>query len=293
MRRLAAVVAATLALGLAACGGDDDEPTAIQAPSTCVAPAGRDDATITSGGVERTFLQDVPPGATSGAPLVIGLHGYGASGAHFQLASKLLATAQEEGFVLLTPDALPDANGYASWDTWPTSADVRFVEDLIGHAVRELCVDPGRVHVTGHSQGGFFISTLACTTADRIASVVPIAGMRPAPPGCAPAEPVALLAFHDTGDAIVPYDGGLPVNLAAKLGLPAEGPSIPEIVEAWAELHEGVAVRLETTRRYDHGWPEEANEMMWAFFERTTRCRRTSASCPGVQAAPVLRRASS
>jgi len=272
VRRRAGAALLVLAVVVGGCGGDDrrgDGEQADAAPSrSCAPPEGQLEATLTSSGEERTFLQDVPPHTEAGAPLVIGLHGFGASGALFLLATGIVETAHEHGFVLLTPDALPDDQGDASWRIDPASKDVRFIEDLIDHAVAELCVDPDRVHLTGHSQGGFLISTLACTSADRITSVGPVAGLRPAPDGCAPAEPVPLLAFHDTGDAIVPYDGGLPPALAERLGLPVDGPSIPEIVDAWAARNAGVTVELETTSRYDHGWPAEANELLWSFFSR-------------------------
>lgn len=294
MRRAATVVVASL-LVVAACGSggdrDDDEiapaNTTTAPAATCTATAGHAEATITTGGVERSFTQDVPDGATRGAPLVVGLHGYGASGAMFHLGTGILDTAYEHDFVLIAPDALPDADDQPSWDLSPASADVRFVEDLIDFAVEELCVDATRVHLTGHSQGGFLIAVLACTSADRITAVAPVAGLRDAPGGCTPAEPVPMLAFHDRGDPIVPYDGGLPRDLARRLHLPAEGASIPAIVDAWRERNPGVAVELRTTEGFGHGWPPEANELIWAFFSSAapdgdavaTRCRRPTASC--------------
>ncbi|HYD10271.1 MAG TPA: hypothetical protein VEA78_09215, partial [Acidimicrobiales bacterium] len=141
--------------------------------------------------------------------------------------------------------------------------------DLIDFAIDELCVDPDRVHVTGHSQGGFLISTLGCTSADRITSVAPVAGMRPAPGGCTPADAVPLLALHGTDDDVVRYDGGLPPDLARALHLPAGSPSIPDIVDAWRAEHPGVPVELRTTTGVGHGWPPDANEQIWAFFSST------------------------
>jgi polyhydroxybutyrate depolymerase len=261
-----------LALLAAACGADEDAaapaaPVERRDGTACEAPAGHAESSITTGGAERTFLQDVPDDATSGAPLVIALHGYGASGAMFHLGTGILETAHEHGFVLLAPDALPGDDDHPSWNLSPASADVRFIEDLVDHAIAALCVDPDRVHVTGHSQGGFLISTLACTSAERITSVATVAGLRAAPGGCTPADSVPLLAFHDRGDRIVPYDGGLPRDLARRLHLPAGGPSIPELVEAWTARHPGVTVELRTTDGRGHGWPPEANEEIWAFFD--------------------------
>ena len=273
MRRAAAPLVLALLLGVA-CGSDDDDvvdqvaqTTTTTASDACEAPAGHAEASITTGGVERTYLQDVPDDATADAPLVVALHGYGASGAMFHLGTGILDTAHEHGFVLLAPDALPDEEDHPSWNLSPASADVRFVEDLVDHAIAELCVDPDRVHVTGHSQGGFLISTLACTSADRITSVATVAGLREAPGGCTPADPVPLLAFHDRGDRIVPYGGGLPRDLARRLHLPAGGPSIPDLVDAWTARHPGVTVELRTTDGLGHGWPPEANEEIWAFFD--------------------------
>eukprot|EP01049_Picozoa_sp_SAG25_P010281 SAG25_NODE_1109_length_3950_cov_4.028564_2_plen_63_part_00 len=50
------------------------------------------------------------------------------------------------------------------------------MEALIDWLESNLCVDPDRVYVTGHSNGGQFAWAVAARLSDRIAAAVPSAG---------------------------------------------------------------------------------------------------------------------
>ena len=66
-------------------------------------------------------------------------------------------------------------------------------------------VDPYRIYVAGHSNGGFMSYRLACTHADRIAAIVSLAGATfDTPADCSPTEPVAVLQIHGTADDTCP-----------------------------------------------------------------------------------------
>jgi polyhydroxybutyrate depolymerase len=73
--------------------------------------------------------------------------------------------------------------------------DVEFVRRMIGLLEADLCIDRARLFATGLSNGAFMTSVVACSLADKIAAVAPVAGVRD-PAGCEPSRPVPLLAIH-------------------------------------------------------------------------------------------------
>ena len=160
----------------------------------------------------------VPPNldATKTYPLLVVLHGYGASGfvqSAFFGVSQLAATG--EAF-LIAPDGLTDSTNHQYWNADPDCCDFDHsgVDDVaylgtliddIAHAYPEI--DPARVFVLGHSNGGYMAYRLACARADAIASIGVLAGIATQLP-CAPSKPVNVLHMHGTADDMVPYAMG-------------------------------------------------------------------------------------
>lgn len=209
--------------------------------SSTVAP-GVERLETTSGGLERWYRRSVPAGhdGRQPVPVVVDLHGYG-SGADGQAeSSQLEAYGAVEGFVTVTPQGQGDMG---AWDPAPGSRDVVFVGELLDQVEQSLCVDAGRLFVTGSSNGAMLASTLACETSHRIAAVAAVAGVAVVE-GCEPERPVPILAVHGTGDTKVRYDGGLDPGVA-RLPLPDGSRtigdvrpraelSIPEVMAWWA-----------------------------------------------------------
>lgn len=219
------VLAAT-ALVLAGCGDDDEaasgppateaaDPTTTTtgpapgcAPGATVPAPGTERVELVAGGEERWYDRVVPSGYDGApTPLVVDLHGY-LSGAETQAAiSGWGALAEQEGFVVATPQG----NGELPyWNAVPHDDlpdDVAFVAAVVDDVAALVCVDPDRVYVDGFSNGAFLASLVACELADRVAAVGAVAGLL-VPEGCAPARPVPVLAVHGTADRYVPVDGG-------------------------------------------------------------------------------------
>ena len=230
---------------------------------------------------ERWYRQHVPE-RDGRLPLVVDLHGYSEGADRHASVTRFESLGDREGFVTVTPQGTGDL---PSWDLSTQGADVAFIGEMLDDVERSLCIDADRVFVTGHSMGGFFISTLDCAIADRIAAFAPVAGMRDIP-GCAQAHPVPVHVEHGTGDMTVLYEGGLSSGAAAILRMPEDGPSIPALVEAWAarngcagdrptERDEGNVTTITyrcgvELRRIDggpHEWPAGATERIWRFFD--------------------------
>ena len=87
----------------------------------------------------------------------------------------------------------------------------RTCADLIAEIQAELTIDPKRIALAGHSNGGFMSYRMACEQADVVAAIVSLAGVTFADPAdCAPSEPVSVVQIHGTFDDVVRYEGGGP-----------------------------------------------------------------------------------
>jgi polyhydroxybutyrate depolymerase len=207
-RRLAPLLVVTL---LAACAPAHDEGRPTNAPDqvACTPPRIAPDAPRTrrSGGEERRYLLSVPDGETpaGGFPLVISLHGHGSTATDHEANTSLAAQARARGLVVATPDALGDPARW-NFDRRPDGPDdYAFVAGLIDDLAREACIDPGRVHLAGSSNGAAFAGLLACRGDADIAAVAMV--IATVPPTCPPGRHPSMLTIRGTADATVPYAG--------------------------------------------------------------------------------------
>jgi polyhydroxybutyrate depolymerase len=118
---------------------------------------------------------------------------------------------------VLLPNGTTSIGGKAFWDSKGACCnfsgtpvdDVGYLSDVIDEAVAERPIDPDRIYLFGHSNGGFMSYRMACERADRIAAVAVLAGSDgPGVDGCRPTEPVSVLHLHGTDDEVIGYDGG-------------------------------------------------------------------------------------
>ena len=174
--------------------------------------------TDTLGGA-RPVTTVVPDGwtPTQKWPLILVLHGYGASGEAQTALLGIEARATQYGFVTLAPDGTRDPSGSLFWNATPACCDfgnvvvddVAYLTGLIDDAIAQLAVDPARVYVVGHSNGGFMAYRLACEKSAKINAVAVIAGaVNPDATVCGTPKPVNVLHIHGTADATIAYNGG-------------------------------------------------------------------------------------
>ncbi len=174
-----------------------------------------------------------PPAAHERPPLLVLLHGFGASGA---IQDAYLGVAREAtalGWVVLTPDGTKNGVGKRFWNASPSWCcdfeqrgidDVGYLTDLIDHATTRLGTDPDRVALLGHSNGGYMAHRMACARAPRIAAFASLAGGLPlSAADCAPERPVPALHIHGTLDPVVYYLGQVGTYVGAE-----------EVVRRWA-----------------------------------------------------------
>jgi polyhydroxybutyrate depolymerase len=247
------------------------------APDRC-APVRSGSRDVTLG--DRMYRVSVPD-VDGPLPLVVDLHGFGERVGSHASVTGFETLGAHEGFVTVEPQGLGTP---PRWDLAPDGPDARFIADVLDDVEAKVCIDAQRVYVTGHSMGAFLMSVLACSPlASRVAAWAPVAGLRDVPACATTGEPV--LVQHGTDDATVPYSGGLSPDASTILGLPADGPPIPDLVAAWAARngcggqapveHVGASASWlsygcdVTLRRIEHGphvWPPGATDAIWRFF---------------------------
>jgi polyhydroxybutyrate depolymerase len=237
--------------------------------------------------------------------LVIALHGRGGSGQRVMRATGFDAKADQHGFLLVAPDGTGDPRG---WHTGFASGgvidDVGFIGALIDTLAARYPVDPKRVYVAGHSNGGVLAHRIASDLSTRIAAAAIVAGAIGGRSGDGvvaqiepPRAPVPMMIVHGDADAVVPYDATALSRRGAQ-PIPA-----PEAARFWARANECAVIEpqrdtiaggrvlrdswesrcrapvvLLTVRGGDHGWPRtgrgppiDATDAIWEFLARHRR----------------------
>lgn len=162
----------------------------------------------------RPFAVEVPRAYAKGVatPLVVLLHGYGASGAAVEAWYRFQAIQDEgAGFLYVHPDGTPDRTGSRNWNYSPVHSypfDVDYLRALIDDVKARYSVDPRRVFVVGVSAGGHMAHRAGCELSSRVAAVISVAGqVLKNPEACAPTARVSALQVHGDADRVIPYDG--------------------------------------------------------------------------------------
>jgi polyhydroxybutyrate depolymerase len=168
--------------------------------------------------VARPYELVVPTGyqAEKPTPLLILLHGYGASALIQDGYWGIGLLAEEKTFLYAYPDGQVDESGKQFWnatdaccDFFQTETDdVAYVTAVIKDMQAQYNVDAKRIFVIGHSNGGFMSHRMACDRSELIAGIVSLAGATwEASAMCQPTAPVAVLQAHGTDDSSIAYDG--------------------------------------------------------------------------------------
>ena len=304
MGRLLSMAASFVVLaGLAACsspgrtaGGPPALPSSTSSPGLGLyagtRPAAAPHGSVTVGtirttdGLVRSYRLFVPDSRLDRAPLLVALHSGLGSAEQFEANSGFDGLAASHGFVVVYPEGtgfLPDGRGGArTWNAGdccgPAAArdvdDVGFVLAVVRAVSAAQPVDPDRVYLTGHSNGGMLAVRIACEAPGPFAAVA-VQSATLTVDECSPARPISLLQIHGTADGNVPFEGGLgngpaqvsyaPPRTAAATISAADGcarrttttvdPVNPDLVlERWRRCSAGSDVRFLAVTGAGHAW---------------------------------------
>jgi polyhydroxybutyrate depolymerase len=291
------LVALTTIVGLLAggCVGGASQSIPAATPMASTLPTPADTATPEPGlvvGGDRPVTVHVPSSydANQPAPLLIVLHGYSGTGPGVDEYFHLASAADARGYVTAYPDGTTDSSGNQFWNatdaccSFSTTGvdDVAYLTSLIAEIRATLAIDPKRIALVGHSNGGFMAHRMACDQAGLVAVIVSVAGATFADRSdCAPGEPVSVAQVHGTADDTIEFGGGrlsgvpypgarmtaeawaaydgcdeaaLPLN--ARVDVDAtltDGPDPAEAsIEAWSGCRSGAVVQLWTVPMGGH-----------------------------------------
>lgn len=212
----------------------------------------RGEITWRQGGLERRARIYVPGTAPSLSPLLVSLHGLGASLRQAEAQQRWSKLAFQQEFVLVW------GSGHrGSWNAGPCCGaaagrvdDLAYLDRLLQVVGALHGIDRRRVHLAGYSNGAMLAYRYACGRPGRIAGVLAVAGTHTAP--CRPKRPTAVLAVHGAKDPTVPFSG-----TRYSRDLRSALPPVRTAPALWAGT--GAGVRMVVLPSFAHGWPSRAD----------------------------------
>lgn len=171
--------------------------------------AGRGEVPLT---VPAGYDPDVP------TPLIVSLHGYTSSGERHDRRWGISALADAYNFLTIAPDGQrePEGDRNRFWNASKACCnftdlepdDSGYLRRIIDQVEERYNVDPARVYVIGHSNGGFMSYRMAYEHSDAVAAIVSLAGANHLEERDPPPYPVHVLQIHGTDDGTISYRGG-------------------------------------------------------------------------------------
>ncbi len=277
-------------------------------PMTRIQAPGDYHETMKIDGRDRTFTIHVPPGYDPKKPMPMAVINHGLSQTGESIESMLGANAvsDKEGFIAVYPDSV-NWFGVKDLRTWDSgnglvlpgqqAGDIHFMDNIISTAKAQLNVDPMRVYMIGHSNGGMLTYDAAAALSGELAGIgilnSAMSGHEPQPK-----EPLSLYNTHGTKDSIIPFEGltdtppllrdiGVPVFQAAQYGTDyykkLDGITAPytvttegnQTISTASNPDNGTAVRQVTVEGADHVYHnmQEALTQAWTFLKDHPRTK--------------------
>jgi polyhydroxybutyrate depolymerase len=261
-------------------------------------------ATMSYGGLTRSYNVVQPKNASAGAPVLLLLHPRETSSVTMLNLSQAAQLSAAYGAWVIAPEAV---NGQWHDDPSPTGPqagypdDVGYLSALIDYALDTYQLDAKRVYVAGYSNGGFMAQRLACDITSKIAAVGSVAATMRAsqPPACHPTRAVPVALILGTQDWLVWYEGSANYLSAAAVTrfwtsndlctgdhtstgfAPVVNDPTSVSMDSYLDCTPGNEVRLYTVTKGGHTWPGsifsipflgrtshviDATDELWNFF---------------------------
>jgi poly(3-hydroxybutyrate) depolymerase len=262
--------------------GTNQQPagTAAEAPL----PDGYDSITTSDGRVRNYRVVDLSDGEP--AALLFVLHGFGGTAeamrdyAGFERELERVIAGE---VIVVYPNGSGAENGYPqSWNAggccpfsiYEPVDDVVFFAQLIDTLSSSYDIDPDRVWVAGHSNGGMMAYRLACELADRVTAIGVGAGALMID-SCQPARGVSAIHVHGELDSVVPIAGGETAGIV----FPSAQQSFERFAGANSCALDGKTATcaggrrkvLETNDTWTHDWQAEWTSLIVKFFAEESR----------------------
>src|SRR5574344_746067 len=207
--------------------------------------------TLSYGGTVRQYLEYVPDSYdnTHPLPVLFCLHGLGDTMTNFAQSCGFTEIAEEHGWIMITPQALPANLSVlgmnipmgAAWGAGvkattlistielnPNVDDVGFLMAILDNLVATYNIDQHNVFATGFSIGGFMANRLAIAAGNRLRAIASVSGtIGNAVNTNMPVAHISAMHIHGTADSTIAYTDGsytmslIPIPIGS-VGLGAE-----------------------------------------------------------------------
>ena len=150
-------------------------------------------------------------------PLILLLHSFAYSGeiqeAYFRFAEQV----DDQRFILCLPDGNRNLTGQRFWNATPACCDIfnqnpddsTYLVNLVELLQERYAIDGDRLHIVGHSNGGFMAHRMICEHDGMFAGIATLAAATfEDPNACVLETPVHVLQVHGTLDVVIRYGGG-------------------------------------------------------------------------------------
>ena len=169
---------------------------------------------LLAGGLQRSYLVQIPEGAGAPMPIVVLLHGGTETAEDVWRQTSLPTLGAREKFIVAAPQGIDkhwnDGRGNTiAGDAASTADDLAFLRALITELVLRDHGDARAVFVIGASNGGFMAMYYACQAGDTLragANVISTMSVSVAR-SCRAGKPLPWLSMNGVRDSLVPFAG--------------------------------------------------------------------------------------
>ena len=150
-------------------------------------------------------------------PLILLLHSFAYSGEIEEAYLRFGEQVEEQRFILCLPDGRRNIIGQRYWDATPACCDIynqnpddsSYLIDLLDLLQKTYAIDGDRLHIVGHSNGGFMAHRMICEHDGMFAAIATLASATfNDPDACVLETPVHVLQVHGSIDPVILFGGG-------------------------------------------------------------------------------------
>lgn len=191
----------------------------VPPPVEIALPGQYKNESISSNGLDRSFSYYLPATIQDDGALIFILHGSMSSGDQMRTMTgyEFDQLAESNHYIPVYADGFEN-----HWNDCRASADysaniqniddIAYLRQLVALFTERHNIDPNKVYITGHSNGGHMAYRAALEAPEMVAAIAPISANLPMDEnlGCEKSgAPVAVALFIGTEDPVNPYEGGL------------------------------------------------------------------------------------
>lgn len=170
------------------------QQNAYQFSTGCKDPTNKMPQTLTIGGIERTYILDLPKDFSATKPygIIFGFHGR--TNTNTQVRNYTRLHNGQTNFITVYPQAIIVPDGTHNWSN---AANIEFIDQLLANLSTSYCIDRTKIFAVGHSLGGWFAQKAACVRGGVFRGVAVVGSGDYAGPCTGPA---ASMLLHNPND---------------------------------------------------------------------------------------------